>query len=227
MTTRRLCLYVFGLAAMMLTLVAIERFTEAGLRLLVPSPLTKTLGTSEYSIVEGLQVFALVVIALLAWHCARLSRPHRSLSVIWTAIACAAVCRELDLFLDGYLFDHAWQLLVAGIAVIAIVHAVRHRRALGLAWARAIAEPATVLIVMGMALTTVFANVIGSEGLWVSLMGDQYARIAKIAAEEFAELAGYWVWLVGQIEFTLNCRRQYVMGEQRQERRRKERRPKR
>ena len=33
-------------------------------------------------------------------------------------------------------------------------------------------------------------------------MGDAYARIAKIAAEELAELAGYWLWLIGQIEFT-------------------------
>ncbi|MEL6447516.1 MAG: hypothetical protein AAFQ62_06160 [Pseudomonadota bacterium] len=223
MNARRLAAYITGLALMMVGLVAIERFSDAGLSLLVPSRFATTMGTSEYSVVEWLQVVMLVFIAVLAWHSARVSRLYRSLSLIWLAIACAAICRELDLFLDGYLFDHAWQILVAMIGVAAIVHGLRHKRALSAAWTRAINELATPIIFLGIAITVIFANALGSEGLWLSLMGDDYQRVAKIAAEEIAELAGYWMWLVGQIEFSLAAPRQHVPRE-RKERRKKERR---
>lgn len=224
MTTWRLFLYVAGLAAVMSGLVATERFTETGLRLLAPSPFARTLGTSEYSPVEWLQVTALLVIAGLAWHCTTLHRAQRALAWLMVAFAAAAVIRELDLFLDGYLFDHAWQLAVAVIAVAAIVHAMRNRAVLVTAWRRALPEPGVVLMVFGIGLLVVFANVIGNEGLWQSLLGDGYRRVAKIAAEEFAELAGYWVWLVGQMEYTLACRRQKRLAGESRERRKRERR---
>lgn len=225
MSTLRLVAYVVGLAAVMVGLVAIERYTEPGLRLLVASPFAQTLGTSEYSIVEWLQVVVLVVIVALAWHCTTLHRAQRTLAWLMVAFAAAAACRELDLFLDGYGFDHAWQLVVAMIAVAAIVHAMRNRAALVAAWRRALLEPGLVLIVLGVGLLVVFANVIGNEGLWQSLLGESYRRVAKIAAEELAELAGYWLWLVGQIEYTLVCRRQKrLAGESRERRRRRDRR---
>ena len=224
MSTRRLLAYILGLAAVMTGLVAIERFTAPGLRLLAPSPLARTLGTSEYSPVEWLQVVTLVTIAALAWHCTGLQRAQRTLAWLMVAFASAAACRELDLFLDGYLFDHAWQLIVAMIGVAAIVHAMRHRAALVAAWRRALPEPGVVLMVFGAALLVVFANVIGNEGLWQSLLGPDYRRIAKIAAEEFAELAGYWLWLVGQVEYTLSCRRQQRLAGEVRERRKRERR---
>ncbi|MEL6199770.1 MAG: hypothetical protein AAFR09_06140, partial [Pseudomonadota bacterium] len=98
---------------MTFALVAIERFTETGLRMLVASPLAATLGTSEYSLVEWLQIVLLAVIAGLSWWAAQLSRMQRVLATLGFAVACAAIIRELDLFLDRFLFDHAWQLLVA------------------------------------------------------------------------------------------------------------------
>ena len=142
------------------------------------------------------------------------------------AAAAAAACRELDLFLDGYLFDHAWQVVVALIAVVAIVYGVRKRDGLRVALRRAAEGPGLTLIVLGIGLLVGFANVIGNEGLWLSLLGDDYRRVAKVATEEFAELTGYWLWLIGQIEYTLVCRRQQRLGEAgaRRERRRRERR---
>lgn len=224
MSAKRLLIYIGALAGVMVGLAAIERYTEAGLRLLVASPLARTMGTSEYSVVEWLHVATLVVIAVLAWWAMRVSRTQRPLAAMGMAVAGAAFCRELDLFLDAYLFDHAWQVIVAMIAVAAIVFAVRHRRVLITSWIRAVQEPPMVLMVLGISLLLVFAPVLGSEGLWQSLMGDAYARVAKIAAEELAELAGYWLWLIGQIEFTLSCIRQHAVDAPRRERRRGERR---
>ena len=224
MSAKRLLIYIGALAGVMVGLAAIERYTEDGLRLLVSSPIARTLGTSEYSVVEWLQVLALVVIAALSWRAMRLSRTQRPLAAMGMAVAAAAFCRELDFFFDAYLFDHAWQVLVAIIAVVAIVFAVRHRRALTASWVRAVQQPPMVLMVLGVSLLLVFAPVLGSEGLWQSLMGGDYVRVAKIAAEELAELAGYWLWLIGQIEFTLSCRRQHAMDAPERERRRGERR---
>lgn len=223
-TTLRLLAYVVGLALMMVALVAIERFTEPGLQMLVASPLAATLGTSEYSVVEWLQIVMLIAIAALAWWAARLSRLQRALATLGFAIACAAIIRELDLFLDRFLFDHAWQLLVAIVGVAAIVSSVRNRRALVAGWVRALREPGLGLIVLGISVVTVFANALGNEGLWQSLMGDAYVRVAKVATEELTELAGYWLWLVGQIEFALSCKSQHRVLHEGSERRRADRR---
>ncbi|MEM1439953.1 MAG: hypothetical protein AAF545_13170 [Pseudomonadota bacterium] len=224
MTTPRLLVYLAGLALMTFALVAIERFTETGLRMLVASPLAATLGTSEYSLVEWLQIALLAVIAGLSWWAAQLSRMQRVLATLGFAVACAAIIRELDLFLDRFLFDHAWQLLVAVVGVAAIVSGVRNRRALVAGWTRALREPGLALMVLGISIVTVFANALGNEGLWQSLMGDDYVRVAKVATEELTELAGYWLWLVGQIEFTLSCKMQHRMSRSESDRRRGERR---
>lgn len=212
MTAMRSALYVAGLTLAMIGLVAVERFTDAGLRLLVASPFTATLGTSEYSPVEWLQLALLAASAALAWRAAARYRAQRELSWLLLALAVIATCRELDLFLDAYLFDHAWQVAVALIVVITIVYGVRRRQALRVAVQRAGAGSGLALVALGIGVLVGFANVIGNEGLWRSLLGDGYQRVAKIAAEEFSELVGYWLWLVGQIEYTLACRRQHRLG---------------
>ena len=33
------------------------------------------------------------------------------------------------------------------------------------------------------------------------MLGDHYARIVKLAVEEFIELIGYFLWLIGTIEY--------------------------
>ena len=40
----------------------------------------------------------------------------------------------------------------------------------------------------------------------MSLLGDDYRRVAKLAVEEFIELIGYFLWLIGTIEYTYEAR---------------------
>ena len=40
----------------------------------------------------------------------------------------------------------------------------------------------------------------------MSLLGDDYQRIALLAAEEFIELIGYILWLIGTIEYAYQAR---------------------
>jgi hypothetical protein len=38
------------------------------------------------------------------------------------------------------------------------------------------------------------------------LLGENYQRVAKLAVEEFIELIGYFLWLIGTIEYTYQAR---------------------
>ena len=51
-----------------------------------------------------------------------------------------------------------------------------------------------------------FVRIVGHEPLWMSLLGDNYQRVAKLAVEEFIELIGYFLWLIGTIEYTYEAR---------------------
>ena len=55
----------------------------------------------------------------------------------------------------------------------------------------------------GAIIEFVFAQMIGHEPLWRALAGDGYQRIVKVAIEEFIELIGYLLWLIGSIEYAL------------------------
>jgi hypothetical protein len=46
-----------------------------------------------------------------------------------------------------------------------------------------------------------YSVLVGHEPLWQAMLGDAYARIIKLAVEEFIELIGYLLWLIGTIEY--------------------------
>jgi hypothetical protein len=47
---------------------------------------------------------------------------------------------------------------------------------------------------------------VGHEPLWMSILGDDYQRVIKLAIEEFIELIGYFLWMIGTIEYALQAR---------------------
>ena len=40
----------------------------------------------------------------------------------------------------------------------------------------------------------------------MTILGDDYRRIIKLALEEFIELIGYFLWMIGTIEYALQAR---------------------
>jgi len=40
----------------------------------------------------------------------------------------------------------------------------------------------------------------------MSVLGDDYRRIVKLAAEEYIELIGYFFWMIGTIEYAFQSR---------------------
>ena len=58
-----------------------------------------------------------------------------------------------------------------------------------------------VMVMAGMILLIPFAQFVGHAGVWQVIMGDDYQRVAKVAAEEFVELGAYAIITIGAFEF--------------------------
>jgi len=58
----------------------------------------------------------------------------------------------------------------------------------------------------GAVINFAFVLLVGHTPLWMAIMGDEYQHIVKFAVEEFIELVGYFLWLIGTIEYTYQAR---------------------
>ena len=62
------------------------------------------------------------------------------------------------------------------------------------------------LLFAGAIILFAFVHLVGHGGLWRSIMDDNYVRAVKLAVEEFIELSGYFLWLIGTIEYAYQAR---------------------
>ena len=62
------------------------------------------------------------------------------------------------------------------------------------------------LIVAGATINLAFVHFVGHEPFWQSALGEDYVRVVKLAVEELVELSGYFLWLIGTIEYTYQAR---------------------
>ncbi len=160
-----------------------------------------TLGTSEFSPVEQLQHLLLLLSAgIFAWVAIR-DRLRRPMCVGFIALFLIGFIRELDFFLDRYATDNLWQVLCTIVLALATVYIYRHRKRYLIGWRRTWPSVGLAIIFGGMLLLVPYSLIVGNESLWQAIMGDAYARVAKMAAEEFIELGGYLLIFIGSIEF--------------------------
>jgi len=128
------------------------------------------------------------------------------LSVATTYLALAFLIRECDYILDYYVIENLWQVLIVVALAFVIAYTYRARRRLKIAWARIWPSPGLALWFAGAVIVFSFVRLVGQESLWMSLLGDDYQRIALLAVEEFIELIGYILWLIGTIEYAYQAR---------------------
>lgn len=159
------------------------------------------LGTSEYSPIEIVQPLILIVCGMLMGWVAMHHPLQRPLALPFGGLAAIFIVRELDYFLDRYVADNFWQVLMAIVASLVIAYVVRQRRRLPFALARIWPSPGLVLMFAGAVVLFSFVRFIGHAPLWQALMGDDYLRVVKLAVEEFIELLGYLFWLIGSFEY--------------------------
>lgn len=204
----RYTLYFFGVAFVTWALTQLEISSPGGLRLQVFTHVDDRLGTSEFSPVEMLQPAMLLMCGLMfAWvaqHCLQ----QRPVALIFGGVCAIFTIREMDYFADRMIVDNFWQAPAAVIAALTIVYGWRHRKRAHVAWARMWPSPGLTLIFAGALVHFAFAPFVGHEPLWQAALGDDYRRVVKLAVEEFIELIGYFLWLIGTAEYWWQARAQ-------------------
>jgi hypothetical protein len=202
----RYILYVVGVALLTWMLVQLEISFPGSLKLHVFVSASDQYGTSEFSPVEIIQPLILGICGLLMAWVAKHCPSQRPIAIPFGGMALMFLIRELDYYLDRFLADNLWQVLIAIAASLIIAYSYRQTRRFRIAWGRIWPSPGLVLLFAGALILFVFVQLVGHEPLWMSILGDDYRRIAKLAVEEFIELMGYMLWLIGTIEYTYQAR---------------------
>mgnify|MGYP006969345792 FL=1 len=202
----RYLLYFFGVALFTWLLTKIEIASPGALKLQVFTHAEDALGTSEFSPVEMLQPGVLAVCGLLLAWVVEQCPQQRPVALTFGALAAMFFLRELDFFLDRLVADNFWQAPVAIIAALLIVYTWRQQKRLRLAWTRIWPSPGLALLFAGALVQFAFVPFVGHEPLWQAVLGEHYQRIFKLALEEFIELLGYFLWLIGTLEYALQAR---------------------
>jgi hypothetical protein len=202
----RYLLYFLGVGLFTWLLAALEISSPGSLRLQLYTSPGDTLGTSEYSPIEIIQPGILVISGLLYTWVAVNCPSQRPVAFLFGGMALIFAIRELDYFLDRFVADNFWQFLIGIAASFLIAYLVRQRRRFRIAWLRLWPSPGLTLLFAGAVIMFAFVQIVGHEPLWQAILGDDYRRIVKLAVEEFIELSGYFLWLIGTIEYTYQAK---------------------
>lgn len=202
----RYVLYIGAVAFVTWALTRMEIASPGSLKLHVMVSDSDVYGTSEFSPVEIIQAIILGACGMIMAWVARFCPSQRPIGIIFGGLALIFLIRESDYFLDRFVADNFWQILVGIPGALLIAYAYRHRKRLGIALARIWPSPGLTLLFAGAVILFAFAPFIGHEPLWMAILGDAYQRSIKLAAEEFVELIGYFLWMIGTIEYALQAR---------------------
>lgn len=220
----RYLIYFLAVAFVTWLLTSMELWSPGSLKLHVIRE-GDVFGTSEFSPIEIIQPLILAICALLMLWISRTYPPQRPLAMVFGGLALVFSIRECDYFLDRYFVDNLWQVLVAISGAFVIAYGYRNRRRLRIALVRIWPSPGLTLLFAGALILFVFSLLIGHEPLWMSILGDDYQRVYKLALEEFIELMGYFLWLIGSFEYAWQARSmataepQHVVQRRREKRR--------
>jgi hypothetical protein len=202
----RYLFYFLGIGFFTWLLVALEISAPGSLKLHLFVNPGDSLGTSEYSPVEIIQPGILIICGLLYAWVAKHCPSQRPIAFLFGGLALIFAIRELDYFLDRFVADNFWQFLIGITGSFLIAYSWRQRRRFRIAWLRMWPSPGLTLLFAGATIIFAFVQLVGHEPLWQAILGDDYQRIVKLAVEEFIELSGYFLWLVGTIEYTYQAK---------------------
>ena len=198
--------YFIAITLVTWSLTQLELASPGSLNLHLVLSETDVYGTSEFSPVEVIQAIILAACGIIMAWVARYCPSQRPIAFGLGGVALACLIRELDYFLDRYVADNLWQVLVAIVGALVIVYVYRHRRRLRIALARIWPSPGLTLLYSGAVILFAYSLLVGHEALWMSMLGDDYKRMIKLAVEEFIELVGYFLWMIGTVEYAFQAR---------------------
>jgi hypothetical protein len=198
--------YFVSVALVTWAITRLELSSPGSLKLHVTVNETDIYGTSEYSPVEIVQSIILLLCGFIMAWVARYCPSQRPLAFLVGGLALVFLIRELDYFFDRFIVDNLWQALIAVVSALIIAYTYRHRKRLVIALARIWPSPGLSLLFAGALILFAFAPVIGHEPLWQSIIGEHYLRVTKLAIEEFIELVGYFLWMIGTLDYAFQAR---------------------
>ena len=202
----RLFLYFVAITFVTWALTQMELASPGSLKLHIMLSESDRFGTSEFSPVEIIQAIILGVCGVIMGWVARYCPTQRPVAILFGGMALAFLIRELDYFLDRYVIDNFWQVIIVIVGSLVIAYTYRHRKRMQIAFARIWPSSGLTLLFAGAVVLFSFVRFVGHEPLWMSILGDDYRRIIKLAVEEFIELIGYFLWMIGTIEYALQAR---------------------
>jgi len=196
----RYLVYTLAVAVSMIVMLTVASRMPAGLGFDRTLPGISA-RTSELSPVELTQnailLFCAGCFGWVAWR----DRLRRPMAVSLSTFMLACLIRELDYFLDFFIVDNLWQVLCAILVSFSLVYGVRQRERFAQGWKRSWPSAGLAMILSGFILLIPFAQLVGHEELWRSILGEDYVRVVKVAAEEFVELGAYAIITLGTLEF--------------------------
>jgi hypothetical protein len=202
----RYIFYFIGIALLTWMLTQLEISFPGSLKLHVMANPGDQFGTSEFSPIEIIQPLILGVCGLLMAWVANYCPSQRPIAFPFGGIALAFLISELGYFIDYYLIKNLGQVLIAIASALVIVYTYRARKRLRIAWGRVWPSPGLALIFSGAVIMFAIVRLVSQEHLWMSILGGGYQPVVKLAVEEFIELIGYFLWLIGAIEYTYQAR---------------------
>lgn len=202
----RYLLYFIAIAFVTWALTQMELASPGSLKLHILVSESDRIGTSEHSPVEFIQAIILVMCGGVMGWVARYCPSQRPIAILFGGMALAFLIRELDYYFDRFIIENLWQALVALVAAPVIVYTYRNRKRMQIALARIWPSPGLTLLFAGAVILFSFIWFIGQEQLWMSIVGDDYKPVITFAAEEFIELIGYFLWMIGTIEYAFQAR---------------------
>ena len=162
---------------------------------------------SENGPVEYTQQLLCASAAMLFARAAVLRDDLADLFAIAAYGATLGIVRELDALFDHVAFKGAYKVPAAVIGALAVTRLLASRARLAGQLRRYCVEPSFVITSVGVLVVLVYAQIVGQKGLWMVVMGADYARPVKDAAEELQELLGYFLIFVGALETYVTARR--------------------
>lgn len=202
----RYLLYFLSIAFVTWALTQMELASPGSLKFYILLDENSNFGTSEFSPVEIIQAIILGVCGVIMAWVAKYCESQRPMAILFGGMALIFFIRELDYFFDRFVIDNFWQVLIVIAGSLLIAYIYRSRRRLQISLARIWPSPGLTLLFSGAVILFAFVRLVGHESLWMSILGDDYRRIAKLAVEEFIELIGYFFWIIGTIEYAFQAR---------------------
>lgn len=198
--------YFLAIALVTFGLRQLELSSPGSLKLHILLSETDVYGTSELSPIEIIQAIILLTCGGVMGWVARYCPSQRALAFLLGGLALVFLIRELHFFFDRYIIENLWQIPTAVVGALLIAYTWRHSKRMRIALARIWPSPGLTLLFSGAVILFAFAPLVGHEPLWQSILGEHYLRVTKLAIEEFIELIGYFLWIVGTVEYAFQAR---------------------